>query len=78
YKGTIYVIGYYYKDYDDIYLVKGIKELNNLYKNKKVVFIYSKKLQNNNKYYLNNPNNNYPNIEGYKLIELKLLKKLEK
>ena len=30
YKGTIYVIGYYYKDYDDIYLVKGIKELNNL------------------------------------------------
>ena len=78
YKGTIYVIGYYYKDYDDIYLVKGIKELNNLYKNTKVVFIYSKKLQNNNKYYLNNPNNNYPNIEGYKLIELKLLKKLEK
>ena len=78
YKGTIYVIGYYYKDYDDIYLVKGIKELNNLYKNKKVVFIYSKKLQNNNKYYLNNPNNNYPNIEGYKLRELKLLKKLEK
>ncbi len=78
YKGTIYVIGYYYKDYDDIYLVKGIKELNNLYKNKKVVFISSKKLQNNNKYYLNNPNNNYPNIEGYKLIELKLLKKLEK
>ena len=78
YKGTIYVIGYYYKDYDDIYLVKGIKELNNLYRNKKVCFIYSEKLQKNNKYYLNNPNNNYPNIEGYKLIELKLLKKLEK
>ena len=78
YKNTIYIIGYYYKDSDDIYLAKGIKELNKLFKKKKIVFIYDKKIQNNNKNYLINPNNIYLNKEGYRLIGLKLTKKLEK
>lgn len=78
-RNKIYIIGYYYRDNDDIYLVKGIKKLNNLYKNKQnIIYIYDKSIQNNNKKYLINPNNLYLNSEGYKLIGLKLLKKLEK
>ncbi|MBQ2639666.1 MAG: SGNH/GDSL hydrolase family protein [Bacilli bacterium] len=77
-KHLIYVIGYYYKDNDDIYLVKGIKRINKLYKKKNIIYIHDKSIQKNNKKYLINPNNIYLNKEGYNLLGLKLVKKLEK
>ena len=78
-KDKIYTIGYYYRDNNDIYLVKGIRRLNKLYKNNNnIVYIYNKKIQKHDKKYLVNPNNMYLNDEGYRLLGLKILKRLEK
>ena len=80
YKKQIIVIGFHKSNIDNYYLNLGIKKLNKvLQSNKKVSYIDTYLLLNNNKVYMNNPNSYYPNKEAYQLIANEIIEKtLEK
>lgn len=80
YHEQIIVVGYYDYNKDNIYINKGIKELNNyLENNKEITYINTKKLLKNRSKYFDNPSSYYPNQEAYYLISKKIIEKtLEK
>lgn len=80
YKNEIIVIGYYKSNKDDIYIEKGILDLNNYLKNNhKITYIDTYHILENRNKYFSNPNSNYPNNYGYQRIATKIIEKtLEK
>ena len=80
YHEQIIVVGYYDYNKENIYINKGIKELNNyLQNNKEITYINTKKLLKNKSKYFDNPSSYYPNQEAYYLISKKIIEKtLEK
>lgn len=80
YHEQIIVVGYYDYNKENIYINKGIKELNNyLQNNKEITYINTKKLLKNRSKYFDNPSSYYPNQEAYTLISKKIIEKtLEK
>ena len=80
YHEQIIVVGYYDYNKENIYINKGIKELNNyLQNNKEITYINTKKQLKNRSKYFDNPSSYYPNQEAYYLISKKIIEKtLEK
>jgi lysophospholipase L1-like esterase len=80
YKNEIIVIGYYKSNKDDIYIEKGILDLNNYLKNNhKITYIDTYHILENRNKFFSNPNSNYPNNYGYQRIATKIIEKtLEK
>lgn len=82
YQYDIYVVGYYSVN-ANTYLNKGIRKLNNIYRNDKdVIYIDTYSLFESNKSYRSRSQSIYPNNKGYEAISrqivLKTSKKLEK
>ena len=82
YQYDIYVVGYYSVN-SNTYLNKGIRKLNNIYRNDKdVIYIDIYSLFESNKSYRSRSQSIYPNNKGYEAISrqivLKTSKKLEK
>lgn len=78
YQNDIYIIGYYERPCYDEYLNKGIKKLNNMFKNKEeIIFIEIEDIAKSSKYFPN-PRSYYPNKQGYKVISLKIIDKITK
>lgn len=82
YQYDIYIVGYYSVNTNN-YLNKGIRKLNNIYRNDKdVIYIDTYTLFESNKSYRSRSQSIYPNNKGYEAISrqivLKTSKKLEK
>ena len=81
YQYDIYIVGYYSVNTNN-YLNKGIRKLNNIYRNDKdVIYIDTYTLFESNKSYRSRSQSIYPNNKGYEAISrqivLKASKKLE-
>lgn len=81
YQYDIYIVGYYSVNTNN-YLNKGIRKLNNIYRNdKEVIYIDTYTLFESNKSYRSRSQSIYPNNKGYEAISrqivLKASKKLE-
>ena len=66
YKNEIIVVGYPKSNKDDYYLSLGVRKLNKILNSNTYIDTYNL-LDNRNKYF-SNPNNYYPNRQGYKKI----------
>ncbi len=74
YKYDIYVIGYPNNNLESYYLSMAIRRFNNfLATNDRIVYISASELENKNNIFLN-PNSNYYNKEGHKIIANKIYK----
>ena len=74
YKNKIIVIGYYESNKDDYYINKGIRNLNNIYKNNiEIEYIDTYNLLKDKNKYFSNPNSYYPNNSGYQCIANKII-----
>ena len=74
YKNNIVVIGYFESNKDDYYINKGIRNLNNIYKNNtEIYYIDTYNILKNRKKYFSNPDSYYPNINGYQCIANKII-----
>ena len=80
YKEDIIVLGLYQSNKEDIYLNRGIRDLNKyLIRNNKITYIDTDKILNNRKKFFSSPHSNYPNHYGYQAIANKIIEKtLEK
>lgn len=79
YQYEIYVIGYYSINSNNYYIEKGIKKLNDLYKNNKnIVYIDTYEMFSKNKKFHSIDQNIYPNRYGYEAISRKIIDKLFK
>lgn len=82
YKYNIYLVGYYNFYPQNSVERKLLEELNNRYKeysNKNnIIFVDNKNMNNSLFTYLDNPNNFYPNISGYRKIANNILIKISK
>ncbi len=79
YKYDIYVIGYYNVNPSNETLKEAIKQLNRIYKNNEdVIYIPTYDIFEKNQNYKSNPNNIYPNRDGYQAISQEIISKISK
>ena len=78
YQYDIYVVGYYSVN-NNSNLNKGIRKLNNIYRNNKdVIYIDTYTIFKNNENYRSRKQSIYPNNRGYEAIATKIISKVSK